>query len=303
MALVTNMMKTPRRRKSAVEEAMTGYLFILPALVALAVFLVGPILYAFYISFENFSFLSPQNAKFIGIGNYTHLFRDPEFLRALLNTSIYAVCVVPVQTALALFLALIVNSIKGKTFFRVAYYLPTVTSTVAVSVMFIFLFEPSGLLNKFLALFGVQGPNYFNSPMFALPAVMVMAVWSSVGQYMIFYLAGLQDVPAEVYEAAAIDGASGWRLTRYITIPLVRRTTFLIVVVSLIGTFQVFDQVYVISGGTGGPLNSTMTVMLDIFNKGFKTMQMGYASAMAFVLFFIILILTIIQQRFLGNEN
>lgn len=120
---------------------------------------------------------------------------------------------------------------------------------------------------------------------------------------MIFYLAGLQDVPSEVYEAAAIDGATGWKLTRYITIPLVRRTTFLIVVVSLIGTYQVFDQPFVISGGDGGPLNSTLVVMLDIYNKGFKTMQMGYASAMAFVLFFIILILTIIQQRFLGQED
>lgn len=296
-------MPRQNRRRSAVEEAMTGYLFILPAVVSLAVFLIGPIIYAFVISFQKFSFLNPSAATFVGLGNYLHLLRDPEFRRALLNTSIYAVGVVPVQTALALFLALIVNNIKGKTFFRVAYYLPTVTSTVAVSVMFIFIFEPSGLLNKLLLVFGIVGPNYFNSPTFALPAIMLMAVWSSVGQYMIFYLAGLQDVPAEVYEAAAIDGATGWKLTQYITIPLVRRTTFLIVVVSLIGTYQVFDQVYVISGGTGGPLNSTMSVMLDIFNKGFKSMQMGYASAMAFVLFFIILILTIIQQRFLGQED
>lgn len=296
-------MPKQNRKRSAVEEAMAGYLFILPAVASLAVFLIGPIVYAFAISFQKFSFLNPSAASFVGFANYAHLFRDPEFRRALLNTTLYAVGVVPIQTALALFLALIVNNIKGKTFFRVAYYLPTVTSTVAVSVMFIFIFEPSGLLNKFLLVFGIHGPNYFNSPTFALPAIMVMAIWSSVGQYMIFYLAGLQDVPSEVYEAAAIDGATGWKLTRYITIPLVRRTTFLIVVVSLIGTYQVFDQPFVISGGDGGPLNSTLVVMLDIYNKGFKTMQMGYASAMAFVLFFIILILTIIQQRFLGQED
>lgn len=300
---MATVMPRANRKLSVVEEAMTGYLFILPAIASLAVFLIGPILYAFVISFQKFSFLDPSAAKFVGLTNYLHLFRDPEFLRALLNTTIYSVGVVPIQTVLALFLALIVNNIRGKTFFRVAYYLPTVTSTVAVSVMFIFLFEPSGLLNRILLIFGIHGPNYFNSPKFALPAIMAMAVWSSVGQYMIFYLAGLQDVPAEVYEAAAIDGATGWKLTRYITLPLVRRTTFLIVVVSLIGTYQVFDQVYVISGGTGGPLNSTMSVMLDLFNKGFKTMQMGYASSMAFVLFFIILILTIIQQRFLGRED
>jgi multiple sugar transport system permease protein len=247
--------------------------------------------------------LDPQNAKFVGFSNYLHLFQDKEFLRALWNTSLYTIGVVPIQTAIALFLALIVNNIRGKTFFRVAYYLPTVTSTVAVSVMFMFIFEPDGILNKFLANFGIHGPNYFNSPSFALPAIMLMAIWSSVGQFMIIYLAGLQDISEEVYEAAELDGARGWRLLWHITLPLLRRTTFLNVVMSMIGTFQVFDQVYVISNGNGGPLNSTLSVVLDIFNKGFKSMQMGYASAMAFVLFAIILILTLIQNFFLGREE
>ncbi len=289
--------------RSKFDQAMTGYLFLLPALVALMVFLIGPIFYAFYISFFKFSFLDPQNAKFIGFANYINLFKDKEFLRALWNTSLYTLGVVPIQTAVALFLALIVNNIRGKTFFRVAYYLPTVTSTVAVSVIFMFIFQPDGILNKFLANFGIHGPNYFNSPTFALPAIMLMAIWSSVGQFMIIYLAGLQDISEEVYEAAELDGARGWKLLWYVTIPLLRRTTFLNVVMSMIGTFQVFDQVYVISGGMGGPLNSTLSVVLDIFNKGFKTMQMGYASAMAFVLFGIILILTLIQNYFLGREE
>jgi multiple sugar transport system permease protein len=299
------MKKIKRRslRQNKWDQGMAGYLFLLPALVALLVFLIGPILYAFYISFFHFSFLDPQNKKFAGLSNYIHLFSDPEFLRALGNTSLYTIVVVPVQTAIALFLALIVNNIRGKTFFRVAYYLPTVTSTVAVSVMFMFIFEPDGILNKLLANFGIHGPNYFNSPTFALPAIMTMAVWSSVGQFMIIYLAGLQDIPEEVYEAAELDGARGWNLLRYVTIPLLRRTTFLNVVMSMIGTFQVFDQVYVVSGGNGGPLNSTLSVVLDIFNKGFKTMQMGYASAMAFVLFGIILILTLLQNLFLGKEE
>ena len=285
------------------DKGMVGYLFLLPALVSLLVFLIGPIFYAFYISFFNFSFLDPQNAKFVGLINYLNLFKDPEFLRALWNTSLYTIVVVPIQTAIALFLALIVNNIRGKTFFRVVYYLPTVTSTVAVSVIFMFIFAPDGFLNKFLAHFGVHGPNYFNSPSFALPAIMAMAIWSSVGQFMIIYLAGLQDIPEDIYEAAELDGAKGWRLLWHITIPLLRRTTFLNVVMSMIGTFQVFDQVYVISGGNGGPLNSTLSVVLDIFNKGFKTMQMGYASAMAFVLFAIILLLTLIQNYFLGREE
>lgn len=224
------------------------------------------------------------------------------FGRALLNTSIYAVVVVPVQTAIALFLALIVNSIKGKTFFRVVYYLPTVTSTVATSLMFMFIFEPQGLLNSFLKLFGIHGPNYFNSPTFALPAIIALAVWSSVGQFMIIYLAGIQDLSDEVYEAAALDGATGWKLLRHITLPLLRRTTFLNVVLSLIGCFQVFDQMYVISGGTGGPLNSTLSVVLDLYNQA-TSGNMGYASAIGIALFIIILILTLIQKLIFEREE
>ncbi|QQE79917.1 carbohydrate ABC transporter permease [Alicyclobacillus sp. SO9] len=288
---------------NATEQAMAGYLFILPAIAALSVFLIGPIFYALYISFFKFSFLDPQNAHFIGFANYVRLFHDPLFLRALLNTSIYSFGVVPIQTAISLFLALIVNKIKGKTFFRLAYYLPTVTSTVAVSVMFLFIFEPQGLLNRFLGLFGIHGPNYFNNPDFALPSIMAMAIWATVGQFMIIYLAGLQDIPDDVYEAAELDGAHGWRMLTSITVPLLRRTTFLVVVMSLIGSFQVFDQMYVISGGNGGPLNSTLSVVLDLFNQAFKNQNMGYASAMAFVLFVIILILTLVQNFALGREE
>lgn len=281
---------------------MAGYLFLLPAIVSLCVFLIGPIIYALYISFFHFSFLDPQNKAFIGLKNYIHLFRDPLFLRALWNTTLYAIVVVPVQTAIALFLALTVNNLKGKTFFRIVYYLPTVTSTVATSLMFMFIFEPQGLLNNFLKVFGIHGPNYFNSPTFALPSIMAIAIWSSVGQYMIIYLAGLQDLPAEVYEAAALDGATGWRLLKYITLPLLKRTTFLNVVLSLIGTFQVFDQMDVISQGTGGPLNSTLSVVLDLFNQA-MSQNMGYASAIGFVLFIIILILTVIQKYFFERND
>jgi multiple sugar transport system permease protein len=295
--------KRPRIRRHYVQQGIVGYLFILPALVSLGVFLLGPIFYALYISFFHFSFLEPNNAYFVGFRNYVRLFHDPLFLRALWNTTLYAFGVVPIQTVLALFLALIVNNIKGKTFFRIAYYLPTVTSTVAVSVMFLFLFDPDGLVNHFLLLFGIHGPSYFNSTTWALPSIMLMAIWTSVGQFMIIYLAGLQDIPDDIYEAAAIDGASGWKMLRYITVPMLRRTTFLIVVMSLIGCYQMFDQSYVISGGDGGPVNATLTVVLNLYNKAFKTMQMGYASAMAFVLFAIIMIFTVIQHYFLGREE
>ncbi|MHB1683984.1 MAG: carbohydrate ABC transporter permease [Bacilli bacterium] len=301
--MVASTHKPKWKSRSVVDQAMAGYLFMLPAFVSLCVFLLGPILYSFYISFFHFSFLDPQNATWAGFDNYLHLFVDPIFLQALGNTTEYTLGVVPIQTAIALFLALIANRIRGKTFFRIAYYLPTITSTVAVAVMFIFIFNPSGLLNSLLSHFGIQGPNYFNDTRFALPAVMVMAIWSSVGQFMIIYLAGLQDIPEDVYEAASIDGASGWSMLRYVTIPMLRRTTFLIVVMGMIGCFQVFDSVYVISGGNGGPIGATMTVVLDLFNKAFKDMSMGYASAMAFALFAIIMVFTLIQNYFLGRED
>lgn len=290
-------------RRSAVDQALTGYMFILPAFASLSIFLISPIFFSLYVSFFHFSFLDPQNATWAGLANYTHLFVDPVFLQALGNTFEYTIGVVPIQTVIALFLAIIVDRVPGKSFFRVVYYLPTVTSTVATAVMFIFLFNPSGLVNTFLGLFGIHGPNYFNDPNFALPAVMTMAIWSTVGQFMIIYLAGLQDIPDDVYEAASIDGAGGLSMIRYITVPLLRRTTFLVVVMGMIGTFQVFDSVYVVSQGTGGPIGATMTVVLDMFNKAFKDMSMGYASAMAFVLFAIILILTLIQNAIAGRED
>lgn len=290
-------------KRDKLDEALAGYLFLLPALAGLLIFLLGPIFYSLYISFFNFSFLDPQNAHFIGTKNYLRLFSDPIFLKALLNTCIYTIVVVPVQTALALFMAIIVNRIGAKTLFRVIYYLPTVTSTVAVSLMFMFILSPSGILNQVLALFGIKGPNYFNDPRFALPSIMLLAIWQIVGQFMIIYLAGLQDIPEDVYEAASLDGVTGWQNIWYITVPLLKRTTFLVVIMSMIGAFQVFDQVYVVSGGTGGPLNSTITVVVDLFNKAFQSMQMGYASAMAFVIFAIILALTLIQQFFIGKDR
>lgn len=293
-----------RIRWNVVEQALAGYLFILPAIVELAVFLLGPIVYAFVISFKHFSYLDPLDSHFVGFLNYIHLFEDPVFLRALWNTTVYALVVVPVQTAIAMMLAVIVNRIRGKTIFRVIYYLPSITSTVGVAVIFSFLFQPNGLLNRLLwILFHIQGPDYFNSPIFAFPAIMAVAVWTTAGQFMVIYLAALQEIPEELYEAAAIDGAEGFAMLRYITIPSLRRTTFLVVVLGMIGAFQVFDLVYVISSASSLPQQYTMTVVLDLFEKGFRTMQMGYASAMGFVLFAIILVLTLIQQLWLGRED
>ncbi|MGB9679589.1 MAG: carbohydrate ABC transporter permease [Minisyncoccia bacterium] len=285
-------------------EISSGYVFILPFIISISIFLIGPLIYAFIISFKEFSFLNPAINKWVGFLNYIKLFSDPTFKKALLNTTIYSIGVVPTQLIISLILALIVNSdIKGKTFFRVAYYVPTVTSTVAVSVIFLYLFKADGLVNVLLAKFGIQGPTWFNDVRFALPSIMMMAIWSSVGNYMVIFLAGLQDVPSELYEAAEVDGANKFQRFFKITLPMLKPIMFFNLVMSLIGTFQVFDQAYVVSQGTGGPLDATMTVVLDIYRTGFRDFNMGYASAMAFALFVIILILTLIQRKLFKEET
>jgi len=178
-------------KKRYLYEALSGYAFVLPFIASISIFLIGPLIYAFIISFKEFSFLNPEASRWVGFANYIKLFSDPTFKRALLNTTLYSLGVVPTQLIIALILALIVNSnIKGKTFFRVAYYIPTVTSTVAVSVIFLYLFKADGLVNALLAKFGIQGPAWFNDVRFALPSIMMMAIWSSVGNYMVIFLAG-----------------------------------------------------------------------------------------------------------------
>lgn len=291
---------------SKVRERIDGWLFILPVFLLALVFFVGPLLVSFMLSFKEYSLMdagSMLSAKWVGIENYKEVINDAIFHKALKNTTIYALGVVPTQLIIALGLALICNSaIKNKGFFRTAYYIPTITSSVAVSIMFLFLFKTDGLVNQFFGFLGVEPQRFFGSTKYALPTVMLMAVWSSVGLYMVIFLAGLQEIPETLYEASRIDGANRWKQFRHITLPMLRPTIFFNLVVSLIGTFQVFDQAFIISGGTGGPMNSTMTVVLYLYRTGFRDFRMGYASAMAFVLFIIIFILTLIQKRMFKED-
>jgi len=287
-------------------ESIDGWLFVAPFVILTLVFLIGPIIVAFILSFKQYSLLDQTTilgAKSVGIDNYIKVFKDPVFLQALKNTFVYSIGVVPLQLIISLLLALVVDSkIKAKAFFRVAYYIPTLTSIVAVSTIFLFLFKKDGIFNKFLSIFGIGGRTWFNDPNFALMAIILMAVWSSVGVTMIIFLAGLQEIPQTVYEAAEIDGANKFQRFFKITLPLIKPTVFFNLVMTIIGTLQMFDQAYVISGGNGGPLNSTMTVVLYLYNKGFKEFEMGYASAIAFVLFLIIFTLTLIQKRLFKEE-
>jgi len=277
-----------------------GWLFILPVFILAVVFFVIPAGMSLMLSFKEYSLLDSYTmleAPWVGLRNYKDAFSDEIFFKALKNTVIYALGVVPSQLIIALGLAIICNSkIRNKGLLRTIYYIPTVTSAVAVSIMFLFLYKTDGLLNKFLGMFGIAPIGWFNSPSFALPSMMSLAVWSSVGIYMVIFLAGLQGISPSLYEAADIDGASKWKQFLYITLPQLKHVLFFNLVVSFIGTLQVFDQAYVISGGTGGPLDSTTTVVLYLFNSGFRDFRMGYASAIAFILFGIIFTLTMIQK-------
>lgn len=288
-------------------EHRDGWLFILPLVISSVVFFIGPLLVAFMLSFKEYSLLdstSMFNSKWVGISNYTHAFRDPTFIRALKNVFIYSAGVVPIQLIIALLLALVVNGkIKGKGFFRTAYYIPTITSTVAVSVIFLFIFKQDGLFNLFIGLFGAKPIIFFSNIKLALPSIMGMAIWSSVGLYMVIFLAGLQDIPVSLYEAASIDGATKNQSFWYVTFPLLKQVVFFNLIVSIIGCLQIFDQAYVISGGDGGPLDSTMTVVLYLYRTGFRNFDMGYACAMAFILFIIIFVLAMLQKKLFGEET
>lgn len=299
--------KSSGMKSLARREKIDGWLFIAPFMILCLIFFVGPLLVAFMLSFKEYSFLDSNTmlqAKWVGLQNYIEVLKTPTFRKALWNTTRYSAFVAPIQLVIALLLALVVNGgIKGKSFFRTVYYIPTQTSAVAVAVIFMFLFKQDGIFNKFTSLFGLQPHNFLTEPKTALPVIMSMAIWSSVGLYMVIFLAGLQDIPDSLYEAAGIDGASSWQRFRYITIPMLKPTIFLNVVVSMIGCFQVYDQAYVVSQGNGGPLDSTMTVVLYLTRTGFREFKMGQACATAFILFVIIFVLTIVQKKLFGEET
>ncbi len=289
-----NRMKTKK-----MQENIAGIILVLPIVVLMLVFIAGPALYSFLLSFQKHNILKPDEAAFILFDNYIELFKDEDFYQALYNTVRYSIVVVPVQTVIALLLANVANQkIRGKVFFRVAYYIPAVTSAVASAAMFMFLFNTNGIANKFLGIFGFEAVSWFNDPTFALPLAMIMAIWSTVGTQMLVFLAGLQDIPGEVYEAATVDGATGFQSFMKITVPMLKEKTMFVVVVGMIGCLQMFDQAFIISGGKGGPLGSTTTVVLYLYNKAFGENRLGYGSSVAIVLFIIIFTLTMLQRYF-----
>jgi len=335
------------RRRLQTSEAIAGWAFVTPVLIGLVVFLIVPILMALWISFRDWNgFTPPGQSTFVGVDNYRALLLEQgvkrfDFALAIRNNLYYVLGVVPTQTAIAFLLAVVVNQkfLRGKSFFRTAYYFPSITSSIAISLIFIFLFQRTGainfLLNPILAsdnmnwldnangvfhnlfsVFGVTTPPTFlaensvmgltlwqwiSGPSVTMYAIMILATWTTLGTLMLVFLAGLQGIPNEVDEATMVDGATAWQRFRHVTLPMMKPTLFFVLTIGLIGTWQVFDQIFAISAG--GPQKTTLTPAYLVYREGFRGSSMGTATAVAFILFIIIIVLTLIQRRVVNPDE
>ncbi|MBE9008034.1 sugar ABC transporter permease [Fortiea sp. LEGE XX443] len=296
--------KRQRNSRWNLAENLAGYLFLAPTILVLGIFVMLPILYAVFLSLHKVQLLGGIEYEFIGWRNFNRLVDDERVWIALKNTAEYVAIVVPFQTVLALVLAVTLNSgIRGKNWWRILYFLPTVTSSAVLTLIFMWIYNTDGLLNNVLAFVGLPTYNWLGDPAVALKGIMIMNIWSTAPFFMVIYLAALQDISQKLYEAAELDGANDWQQFIYITIPLLSPVTFFVVAIGIIGTFQLFDQSYIFSGGTGGPNNATLTLVLLIYQSVFRNLQMGYAAAIAFLLAAVIITMTLVQRRLFGGAK
>ena len=275
---------------------LIGYAFILPNFIGVLCFTILPVLFVFFLSLTEWD--TSNSIEFVGIDNFTRAFTDTNFIISLKNTALYAVGTVPLTIVVSLGLALLLNKkIRGRNFFRTVFFFPYVASLIAAVVVWNMLFNPSvGPINSILHIIGISNPpKWCASTVWALPTVILFSVWKFSGYYLVMYLAALQGIPKELYEASSIDGASGIQRFKAITLPMLTPTTFFVAIMLTIQCFKVFDIVYAMTDG--GPGRSTMVLVYYIYQKAFSDFQMGYASAMSVVLFAIVLIVTIIQFR------
>lgn len=298
------MLKSEFLNRRTVREALSGYLFMTPTIVILGVFLALPVLYAIALAFHKVNLLGEVSYRFTGLKNFIRMQDDERVWIALQNTIQYVAIVVPIQTLLALGLALTLNAkIRGRSWFRVAFFLPTVTSSAVLTLIFMWIYNSNGLLNSVLSFFSLPTYNWLGDPEVALKGIMIMNIWATAPLFMVIYLAALQDIPESLYEAAAIDGATTWEKFWHITLPFLRPVTFFVVVMGVIGTFQLFDQSYIFSNGSGGPNNATLTIVLLIYQYAFKNLDMGYALALTLMLALVIMTATLVQRQFFGEES
>jgi len=278
-----------------------AYLYLMPVVIILVSFHVLPIFYSFAVSFYEWDLIGQP--EYIGTGNYSRLFDDPMFYQSLWNTIYYAMVSVPLSIIMSLGIALLLNNpISGIGVYRTIYFIPVITSINAVAIVWNYIYHPDfGLLNKILDIFSISPQTWLQDPFWAMPCIIFMSVWKGLGYNVIIFLAGLQNIPTYLYEAARIDGASRWQQFRHITWPLLTPTTFFIFTISTIGSFQVFSQVYMMTP-RGGPLKSTMVVVYYLYRKAFEQFEFGYALAAAFVLFMIIFACTLFNKLYLEKK-
>jgi len=298
------MIKTAKKKAGLkTQEARLGWIFVAPAIIGFSIFTFGSILRSLYYALTDWNLLTPP--KFTGILNFISIFQDKYFYQYMGNTVYFVVALVPFVLAISLILAVAINKrTKGANiWFKVALFLPSITSTVAVSMVWLWIFNPSmGILNNALSLIGIASPpEWLNSTIWSKPALIIMRIWQMSGYYMIMFLSGLQTIPENLYQAAEVDGATKLQKFFKITIPMLSNTTFVVVVLLVIEAFNMFESVFIMTAG--GPLGSTSTMMYYIYEKAFKNYEMGYASALAWIFFLIILVFTLIQYRFRNEQG
>ncbi|MBQ8946555.1 MAG: sugar ABC transporter permease [Lachnospiraceae bacterium] len=286
------------------KRTLVAYSFIAPNFIGFAVFTLGPIILAFIMAFNEWDGSNPM--KFVGLGNFTALFANDRFMASLKNTVVYSLFTVPLTLVCALALAILLNQkIKGRTFFRTVTFFPYVASLVAVAAVWNMLFTPSkgGLMNQLLMnVFHVEPLKWAASPKTVMLTIVLFSVWKTMGYYMVIYLAGLQGISEDLYEAAALDGANPWQKFWYVTLPQLKPTTFFVTVMLTISCFKIYDIVYMLAGGSNGVVNkSAMVLVYYIYEEAFRNWKLGSASAAALVLFAIVLVITLIQFR--GEKN
>jgi multiple sugar transport system permease protein len=282
-------------------EARAALLFVAPAMVLLTVFFFVPVIAGFALSLTDFDLYTigdTSNIRLVGLRNYLELFRSSIFWTAFVNTMYFALVGGPLTVAVSLGAALLVNArlTRMKWLFRTVYFAPVVTTLVAVSIVFKYIYHPRfGMLNRFLDTLGLPQPDWLGNPRLAMLAIIILAVWKGFGYTMIIFIAGLQQIPEEIYEAARLDGAGAWRQFRHITLPMLAPTFLFVGIVVAIGQLPIFAEPYVMT--RGGPLNKTVTLVMLMYEQGFKFWEMGYAAAVAFVLFLVIGAATLLQMK------
>ncbi|MBQ1492070.1 MAG: sugar ABC transporter permease [Blautia sp.] len=295
-------MEAAKKRKR--RQALVAYSFIAPNFLGFAIFTLGPIILAFVMAFMEWDGNNPM--KFVGMQNFRDIFSDVRFMSSLKNTLIYSGATVPLTLVVALALAILLNrKVKGRTFFRTVTFFPYVTSLVAVAAVWNMLFTPAkgGIMNQLLMnVFHTAPLKWAASPKTVMLTIVLFSIWKNMGYYMVIYLAGLQGISEDLYEAAALDGAGGWQKFWYVTLPQLKPTTFFVSIILIINCFKVYDIVYMLAGGSNGVINKSAIVLVYyIYEEAFRNWKLGRASASALVLFAIVLVITLIQFR--GEKN